>query len=523
MEFRWNLRMTAGQKTEYRLDREDERLWKGDESVAIGNRAFQLLRFLVDNPERLLTKEEILEAVWADICVSEGLVKEYIHDLRVALQDDPKHPHFIETVRGRGYRFLGGIAGGEDSTPDGAALERGMDLPSLAVLPFINMSGDPQQEYFADGLTEDIITELSCFRSLLVIARNSSFTYKGRTAKVQEMGQDLGVRYLVEGSLRRDGSHVRVTAQLIEAASARHIWAKRYDREFKELFALQDDITRAIAAAVEPELANVERERSWLKTPESLSAWDWYQRGLWHMYHDTKESNQEARRHFEEAWNLRSAFAPAYAAAAYSHCFDIMNSSGENRAETLGDALALARKAVTLDDRDAMAHMVLGRLSLLQCQHEESIAELETALTLNPNFADAYHALGFALTVSGRPEEALPLFENAIRLSPFDPRLSSFLEMRAWALLLLGRNREALASARDAVRKPNADIWAHATFCAALGQSGNAEEAEAARKALLRRMPAFSCGFVRESVYYYKRPEQLAPYLEALRKAGLPE
>jgi TolB-like protein/Flp pilus assembly protein TadD len=522
VEFRWNLQMMAEQKSNYRLDLGEERLWKGDEPVPVGNKAFQLLRFLVENPERLLTKNEILDAVWGDLCVSEGLVKEYIHDLRSALEDDPRHPDFIETVRGRGYRFLGGI-GGVSKSPDPAAVgDVGVDLPSLAVLPFANMSGDPKQDYFADGLTEDIITELSCFRSLLVIARNSAFTYRGRAVKVQDVGRELGVRYLVEGSVRCIDSHVRVTAQLIEAASARHIWAKRYDRELEEIFALQDEITRTIVAAIEPELANVERERSRLKAPESLSAWDWYQHGLWHMYQETKEGNQNARRNFDKAIALHRDFAPAYAAAAYTLCFDIMNGYCEKKQQALEKAQDLARKAIALDDREAMAHMVLGKIDLLQCRHEESIAELETAIELNPNFADAYHGLGFTFAVSGRPEAALAQFEKAIRLSPYDPRLSSFHEMRAWALLILERDEEALDSARTAVRKPNADVWAHATLCAALGQLGKLQEAETARKELLKRMSDFSCDFVKRSVYYYKEPNQLARYLEGLIKAGLP-
>jgi len=511
--------MIMVEKARYILDLADERLWLGDQPITLGNKALELLRLFVSNPNRLLTKEEILDCVWRDICVSEGLVKEYVHDLRLALGDDPKQPQFIETVHGRGYRFLGGVevlsATVESRAPP--------DKPSIAVLAFANLSGDTGEEYFADGLSEEIITELSRYRSLFVIARNSSFTYKGRNVNVQEVGRDLGVRYLVEGSVRRAGDRVRITAQLIETTTGRHVWADRYEQDLKDIFSLQDEITRAIAAAVEPELGNVERERSRTKAPENLDAWDLYQRGLWHMYKETQRGNKEARRHFEQSIELSPEFAPAHAALAYVLCFDIINGYREISEDLIEDAYWRAKKAMSLDERDAMAHVVLGRIQLLRCKHEDAIEELETALRLNPNLADAYHGLGFALTMSGRPEEGLLQFENAIRLSPYDPRASSFHEMRAWALIVMGRHVEAAESARIAVRKPNADIWAYSTLGAALGHLGNIDEARSALEELLRRKPDFSVGFVRRFVFYIKIPDQLELYLDGLRKAGVPE
>jgi TolB-like protein/Flp pilus assembly protein TadD len=507
----------------YRLDLTDERLWNGDQPVQISNKAFQLLRLLVSNPNRLLTKDYILDAVWGDVCVSEGLIKEYVHDLRLALGDDPKQPRFIETVRGRGYRFLGGVEEGERAESAEARRRPKSHPPSLAVLPFTNLSGDPEQEYFSDGITEDIITELSRFRSLFVIARHSSFTYKGRTANVQDIGRDLGVRYVVEGSVRRGGKRVRVTAQLIETATGGHLWAERYDRELEDIFSLQDEITRTIAAAIEPELGIVERERSRLKAPGSLNAWDWYQRGLRNMYQDTRAGNIEALRQFKQALILNPEFAPAYAASAYVQCFDIINGYKKHSGESIDEVYQTAKKAIALDDKDAKAHVVLGRINLLQCKHEDSIAELETAVKLNPNYADAYNGLGFALTMSGRSEDAIPQFEKAIRLSPYDPRVSSFHEMRAWALLVMGRYEEAAKSARMSVRKPNADLWAYATLSAVLGHLDLLGEARIAREELLKRKPDFSLGFVRQFVYYNKIPAHLERYIDGLRRAGLPE
>lgn len=527
MESSWNpvpgelASMTMVEKADLKLDLRDERLWRDDQPIALSNKAFDLLRLFVSNPRRLLTKDEILDGVWGELSVSEGLVKEYVHDLRHALGDDPRRPRFIETVRGRGYRFLGGV---EAVRP---VKERdshtSVEKPSIAVLPFANLSGDPEQEYFSDGITEEITTELSRFRSLFIIARNSSFTYKDRAANVQEVGRDLGVRYLVEGSVRRANDRVRVTAQLIETTTGRHIWADRYDRESKDIFSLQDEITHTIAAAIEPELSNVERERSRTKAPGNLDSWDWYQRGLWHMYKETQRDNKEARRHFEQAIELSPEFAPAHAALAYVRCFDFINGYTEISENLIEEEYRRTRKAISLDERDAMAHVVLGRIQLLRCKHEDAIEELETALRLNPNFADAHHGLGLALTMSGRPEEALPQFENAIRLSPYDPRAPSFHEMRAWSLIVMGRHIEAAESARIAVRKPNADIWAYSTLAAALGHLGHIKEAGSALIELLRRKPDFSVGFVRRFVFYNRNPDHLELYLDGLRKAGLPE
>jgi TolB-like protein/cytochrome c-type biogenesis protein CcmH/NrfG len=509
------------EKAEYRLDLGDERLWRGDRPIQISNKAFQLLRLLVGSPNRLLTKDHILDAIWGNVCVSEGLIKEYVHDLRLALGDDPKQPRFIETVHGRGYRFLGGV---EVVGRVAAVKSHGLpDKPSIAVLAFANMSSDIGEEYFADGLSEEIITELSRFRSLFVISRNSSFTYKGRTVNVQEVGRDLGVRYLVEGSVRRADNRVRVTAQLIETSTGRHVWADRYDREIKDIFSLQDEITRTIAGAVEPELGTVERERSRMKSPENLDAWDLYQRGLWHLYQETEAGNTEALRHFEQSAELNPDFAPAHTAVACVLCFDVINGYRELPNVSIEGACRATKQAIALDEKDAMAHVVLGRIQLLQCKHDDAIAELETALRLNPNLADAHHGLGFALTMSGRPGEALLQFDKAIRLSPYDPRSSSFHEMRAWALLVMGRHDEAAGSARIAVRKPNADIWAYSTLGAVLGHLGHLDEAGSALEELLKRKPDFSLGFVRRLVFYNSIPAHLDLYLDGLRKAGLPE
>ncbi len=395
--------------------------------------------------------------------------------------------------------------------------------PTIAVLPFVNMSGDPAQEYFSDGITEDIITELSRFRSLRVTARNSSFIYKGKAVKADEVGRELSAGYMVEGSVRKVGNRVRITAQLIETESGQHLWAERYDRELGDIFALQDDITRTIAGAIEPELKSVERQRSRTKPPENLTAWDWYQRGVWSMYQDSETANADALSQLHRAIELDPEFAPPYAVCASVICHDIIDGHKDVSDELLDESFKLAQRAVALDDKDAMAHSALGMINLLRRSHDDSIAELETAVDLNPSYADAYHSLGFSLVMSGRPEDAVSQFDMAIRLSPYDPRISSYFEMRAWALLVMGLDEEAAKSARTAVRRPNAQHWAYATLCAVFGHLGRLDEARAARDEMLRRKSNFSIGFVRKFVYYNKVSEHLERYIDGLRKAGVAE
>jgi TolB-like protein len=495
----------------------------------------ELLRYLIENRERMVSKDELFEKVWSGRIVSESALSSRIKAARQAIGDDGAAQRLIRTVHGRGFRFQGDVT---TITPSTAADDEPPAIekreaeghttgearrPAIAVLPLDNLSGDPEQEYFSDGITEDIITELSRFRSLRVIARNSSFTYKGRAMLVQAIGKDLGADYVVEGSVRKIGNTVRINAQLIETDTGSHVWAERYDRNLDSVFQLQDEITRAIAAAIEPEMGGLERQRSQLKSPGELDAWDWYQRGLWYMYQDTQPTNIEALQHFERAIELSPGFAPAYAQSAFVMFQDIIAGYRELSDDTIDDAFAMAEKAIAIDDRDALAHMVLGRLKLLRREYDESIAELETAIALNPSFADAHHALGFSLIYAGQPEEAIPHFETAIRLSPYDPRSSSFHEMRAWALLVMGRYESAANAARASVRRPNPQFWAFATLCAALGQLGLADEIKTAQIELFKRKPDFSVGFVEQYVYYNKVPEQLARYTEGLRKAGVPE
>ena len=313
------------------------------------------------------------------------------------------------------------------------------DKPSIAVLPFTNMSGDPEQEYFSDGISEDIITELSRFRSLFVIARNSSFAYKGQSVNVGKIGRELGVQYVVEGSVRKAGNRVRITAQLVEAATGNHIWAERYDRDLDDIFAVQDEVTNAIVTAIEPTLGSVERGRAHRKPTESLDAWESYQRGLWNVYRYAAQENAEAQSFFRRAIELDPNFAPAHAGLARAITTSVMLGFGADPASALGEARDTAERAVTLDGDDAFSHAVVGRVNYMLGEHDAAISACETALALNPNLAMAHFDLGEALIYSGRHEESIVEQDAAIRLSPRDPNLWGFLTMKAEAYMAMER------------------------------------------------------------------------------------
>ena len=295
------------------------------------------------------------------------------------------------------------------------------DKPSIAVLPFQNMSGDPEQEFFADGMVEDIITELSRIRWLFVIARNSTFTFKSQAIDVKRVARELGVRYVLEGSVRKGGNRVRITAQLIDAISGGHIWAERYDRDLIDIFAVQDEITASVAGVIEPALAEAEQQRVLRKPPERLDAWEAYQRGLWHFNKYGPQDNQTALTFFRRAIALDPNFAPGHYGYALALQWEIWHFSTRPFSEVQGIPLEEARLAVLLDDKDATAHAVLAHMMMWGAEWEAAIAEARTALVLNPNSTFVISMLGCVLGFGGYREEALDRLRQAMRASPNDP------------------------------------------------------------------------------------------------------
>ena len=396
------------------------------------------------------------------------------------------------------------------------------DKPSIAVLAFDNLSGDPEQEYFADGIAEDIITVLSKFRWFFVISRNSSFTYKGKSVSVQQVAQELGVRYVLEGSVRKAGSRVRISAQLINALTGNHVWAERYDRRLADIFDLQDEMTQMIVGAIEPELGDAERARAKRKPPDSLYAWDQYQRGLWHYWQLTGDDAEEAERLLHAAISLDPGFSPAHAFLALVHLVYVLYGWTDAPEIAVDRALRSAQQAVLLDDKDPLAHYALGRVHTFQGDFERAIAELEKSLDLNPNHGRAHFGLGLALYWCGRAAESLPYFQRAIRLSPHDPLLWAFENMVGTTYFHRREYDKVVEWSRKASRHPSSSFWPHANLARALVGLDRLDEARAAIDDALRKQPDLTVTTV-AAMLRGLHPDYKEPALDGLRKAGLPE
>jgi adenylate cyclase len=393
------------------------------------------------------------------------------------------------------------------------------DKPSIAVLPFTNMSGDPEQEFFADGMVDDIITALSRYPSLFVIARNSSFTYKGRAVDVKQIGRELGVRYVLEGSVRKAGNRVRVTAQLIEAEAGNHVWANRYDRDLADIFGLQDEITEAVATAVAPAIADAERQRAMRKPPGSLNAWAAYQRGLWHFSKGTPNDNARAESFFQQAIDLDPGFAGGCTGLAYAQTRAAGVYGKRTLAEIWDSTFALARRAVTLDGNDAEARTCFGEQLMRRGDYQGALAEVESALAISPNLAGAYGTLGAVLMWSGQPRKGRAALEKSIRLDPRNPNLNLRLLDIAISYYLSCEYDAAVEAAKRGIRTYPDYSNMYRWLAAALGQAGRIEEAKEALANAIAMAPAAFDMFVRRRVPWH-RPEDHAHMLEGLRKAG---
>jgi TolB-like protein/cytochrome c-type biogenesis protein CcmH/NrfG len=407
----------------------------------------------------------------------------------------------------------------ERAAPAGYSVPGFAGQHAIAVLPFDNLSRDPEQEYFVDGLAEDLITRLSAFREFPVIARNSSFVYKGKAVDVKLVRRELGVRYLVEGSVRRAGNQVRVSAQLIDATTGHHLWAERYDREFSDIFALQDEITERIVSSLVPALSSAEIHRAMRRSPQNLDAWDCVQRGLWHLLRYTKDDNLEAQALARRALELHAESSGAYALLAFSHMFEIIYRWSESPALAREDALRAAEKSAALDEHDSNALFALGFACSLAGRYERAIAVLERAIELNPSSALAYWALGAALTPCGCPDCAIPMIEKAIRLSPHDPWMHEFLFNIAAAHFSAERYEEAVSFAKRSLRVRSDQPGVYRLLAAGHGHLGRSKEARAALDALLGLAPDLSAAQLRA----FLPPALAERYLEGLRKAGWKE
>lgn len=405
------------------------------------------------------------------------------------------------------------------SATDGLALP---EKPSIAVLPFDNMSADPDQEFFADGISEDIITELSKFRSLFVIARNSSFAFKGQATEAKDVSNKLGVRYIVEGSVRRSGNRVRVTAQLIDAVDDQHLWAERYDRELEDIFAVQDEVTHAIVTTIEPHLASTERQRARRKPTDNLDAWECYQRGLWHLYQYQPEDIAQGLNFLERAIVLDPTFSSAYAGLALSLYYQAVLGFASDRGPVMARALDAGKTAVKLDENDPFARIALGRVYTIHAQHDAAIAECDTAISITPSYATAHFGRAHSLWMSGRAEQAIVSHDEAMRLSPRDPIMWAYMASKAIALITLERYEEGLEWALKGQRQANSALWAFLPEASALALLDRIDEARAALDRARELNRDVSVQFV-DDVLPITDTEYRERFVGGLIKAGMPE
>ena len=454
--------------------------------------------------------------------VEENNIQVHVSALRKALGDEKDGHSYLVTVPGRGYRLVDLRHGHQiETVPSGGVHNLPFpDKPSIAVLPFVNLSDDPEQEYFADGIAEDIITALLRYSSLFVIARNSSFAYKRRTVNVKQVGHELGVRYILEGGLRKYGNRIRITAQLVEAHTGKHVWAERYERDLADIFAVQDDITEAATTAIAPAVAAAERLRAMRMPPGSLDAWAAYQRGLWHFYKISPEDNAVAESYFQQAIDIDPSFAAGYKGLAWVQIQAAGVLATRTPAEAHGSAEALARRAVALDPTDAEARSTLAEAMLWsRGDYEGALAEAEQARSMSPNLTFAHATLGAALIFSGHPKDGLAALKVSLRLDPQDPMLPNRLNTMSLGLYLSGEYEAAVEVSKRAIRSNPDYPLNYRWLAASLGQLGRTAEAQEALQKAIAIAPASFDMYVRRRVPWH-RQQDYAHMLDGLRKAG---
>ena len=518
---------------DYEIDVERRELRRAKTPVHVEPQVFDLLVYLVQNRDRVVSKDDLIASVWGGRSVSDSTLTSRINAARNAVGDSGAEKKLIRTIARKGLRFVGEVrtqpTGTEPADAGGlppdqvhewsrAALPL-PDRPAIAVLPFINMSGDSEQEYFSDGISEDIITALSKLRWFFVIARNSSFIYKGKAVHMKQIAEELGVGYVVEGSVRKGGDRVRITAQLNDVATGSHIWAEHYDRSLADVFAVQDEITEAIVAAIEPQLYAAENFRAKRKPPDSMDAWDLVMRALSHYWRVTRQDNVVAQALLEKATAIDPSYGQAHGVLATSHTFGAhMGWEDVAAATPVAERAALA--AILADSEDPWAHHALGCVYLFTRRFDDSLAEFELALRLNPNFSLAQGYYGLALSYCGRWEEADVAARRALRLSPRDPFSAVYYGIAAYAQFS-GRNYdEAIRLSREGIRQRSDFVGAHRVLTAAAGMAGQTDIASVALQELRRAQPNISLAWI-ASQMPIKLEADREHYLEGFRRAGL--
>lgn len=509
----------------YVLDTDRCELHRGSDVVSITPQVFDLLEYLIRNRARVVSKDDLIEAIWGGRAVSDAALTTRLNAARVAIGDSGEQQRLIRTLPRRGFRFVGELQeakciGAETGPPMPKPALPLPNKPSIVVLPFQNLSGDVAQDYFADGIVEDIINGLSRSRSLFVISRSSSFTYKGKSVDIKRVGLELGIRYVLEGSVRKAGERVRISAQLIDAETGANFWAERFDDHLEDIFALQDRLTGAVIGALSPQLERAEIERAQRKPTKNLQAYDYYLRAQYANYQFSREGNAEALRLARISISLDSSFALAYAFAA--------NMFGQRKAfgwlidaeQERNEARRFVEWSLKHDSDDPLVLAHCGQAySFVLEEPESGLSLLERAVALDPNLALARNWKGWAHVYLGQVDAALEQFAAAIRLSPLDPRLFLPFAGMAYAHFFAGRYEDCLACAASALRQRPNFPGARRVAIAGLVMAGRIAEANEARAAVMLIDPSFRISDRRP----FRRPEDMEKLIAAYRSAGIPE
>jgi TolB-like protein/Flp pilus assembly protein TadD len=513
---------------EYSFDTDRRELHRDADLVPVTPQVFDLLDYLIRNRERVVSKDELINAIWDGRSVSDAALTTRLNAARTAIDDSGEEQRFIKTLPRKGFRFVGAIR--EAQEPAGAAVDDSQvelqkpdlalpDKPSIAVLPFENLSGDPEQEFFAEGMVEEIITALSRFKSLFVIARHSSFTFKGKAVDIKEVGRRLGVRYVLEGSVRKASGKVRITGQLIDAVTGAHLWADRFERDLTDVFALQDEVTIAVVSAIEPKMLQEEIAMAARRRPENLTAYDFYLRAMPHYYLMTREGLAEAIRLAHRALELDPRFGAVAALGGLCHMQNVVLGYANDPQFDRKEAVRLVRLALSIDESDPET---LARASVISAfivgDSEAEIEMADRAVALNPNSWSTWNGRGWVYNYAGLPEEAIRSFERAIRTSPVDPRLYGTLTGIGQALIELRRFDEAIVVLKKALRQNPSNSGTYRCLASAFAHLGRDAEARDAAARVLEIDLAFTI-----SALIARVPKNSELFIEGLRKAGLPE
>ena len=502
---------------DHRLDIERRELRRGADTVDLEPKAFDLLAFLVLHRDRVVTKDDLLQGVWGGRIVSESALTTRINAVRRALGDDGAAQRLVRTFTRKGLRFIGEVTELTDQAPPTS------DKPSIAVLPFQNMTGDPEQEYFVDGMVEEITTVISRLPWVSVIARNSAFTYKGRVVELKQVARELGVRYLLEGSVRKAGNRVRIAGQLIDAVTGSHIWADRFDGTLDDIFELQDQVARGVVDAIGPKLRRAEIARARRKPTESLDAYDLYLRALPQVSSRTRDSLAEAVRLLNQALVLDPSYAPAMALIIGCRVLQRSRHWIPVCGPEIEEAVRVARQAIVATQDDPYVLTTAGfALAFLAGENDAALSAIDRAIVLNPNFALTLAHRALVLVFLNRPDEAILVAQQAMRLSPRDPNTFLFVQAQAFAHLAAGRYEAGLPWADRALRE-NGGLPALRFKLSLCGHLGLLDEAKECLRHLRELHPNPTIASVMRDVSRGVAPEIAARMADGLCKAGVPK